>query len=107
MGRLAPRHDPRPAVSDALRRLEQDQQPLWVRWAAPRPLRLLLGLVTMGRPAGGRDLVLFVDRGRFGLGLFIDHDGWWAWEAQWLLGRGPDQLRIRDIRAVVLEHHPA
>ena len=98
--------DPRQEISRQLR-LAKDQPYVWLTWPNP-PLRLKVKAANEATANDGSK-VIFVNRGRFGLGTFVAVDGPRVLGPTFVGGRASlGSLRVHgdEIRAEVLEDHP-
>jgi hypothetical protein len=100
--------DIRAVLSDKLKELANGATDVWVTWPYPHTR---MRLSNTARPAKqdktAQEWVLFVHKGRFGVGYFFDKNGPHVGGCKWVDGRsGPDQLYVHDIRADIVEAHP-
>lgn len=98
--------DSRPEISRQLR-LAKEQPYVWLTWPNP-PLRLKVKAANEATATDGAK-VIFVNRGRFGIGTFVAKDGPRVLGLTFVGGRSSlGSLRVHgdEIRAEVLEDHP-
>jgi hypothetical protein len=95
--------DPRPVISSKLKELETQ---LEVQCPWPNP-EMTLTLTKVPESMWYMGWVIFVHRGRFGLGIFVEKDGPRVGDCRWADGRGgPEALYAHDIRAIVVGSSP-